>query len=110
MIFRVVRGAGMLAAVAAAVFAVGAHAASVIELPQDAAIDPVSYIVADGDPAPVADEQRGAGLASVLLDGPVATVPEPVTWAMMLLGFALVGNLMRSRSRRARRRPRIRIV
>jgi hypothetical protein len=32
-----------------------------------------------------------------LNSGPVITAPEPATWAMLLLGFGLVGAAMRRR-------------
>jgi hypothetical protein len=32
---------------------------------------------------------------------PIAAVPEPATWAMMILGFGLVGGAMRSRQRQS---------
>ncbi len=37
------------------------------------------------------------------LDGPLGAVPEPATWALMILGFGLVGGAMR------RQRPEVRV-
>ncbi len=34
------------------------------------------------------------------INGPVSVAPEPSTWAMLILGFGLVGAMMRSRNRR----------
>lgn len=43
---------------------------------------------------------EGWGINSVLVDGnAVAAVPEPATWAMMILGFGLVGATLRYRRR-----------
>ncbi len=38
--------------------------------------------------------------SQVSLAPPPAAVPEPATWAMMLLGFGAVGGLLRTRARR----------
>jgi len=35
------------------------------------------------------------------LSGPVSVAPEPSTWAMLILGFGLVGAMMRTRNRRS---------
>lgn len=43
---------------------------------------------------------QGTGLASFELDTISTAAPEPATWAMMLLGFGLVGSQLRRRSRR----------
>lgn len=55
-------------------------------------------------------ELHNTGYTGGLFDTPAGAVPEPETWAMMLLGFGVLGVGMRSRSRRAVRRPRIRVV
>ena len=39
-------------------------------------------------------------LDNVSVQGQLAAVPEPGTWALMLVGFGAVGTAMRSRSRR----------
>ena len=36
-------------------------------------------------------------LHTLALDGTLAAVPEPATWAMMLAGFGVVGGLARRR-------------
>lgn len=36
-----------------------------------------------------------------LYDSPVGVVPEPASWAMLLVGFGLIGAAMRQRARRA---------
>lgn len=38
-----------------------------------------------------------AGPATLLLSGQVGAVPEPATWAMLILGFGLIGAAARSR-------------
>jgi len=38
-----------------------------------------------------------AGLRVEFLSSAIAAVPEPTTWAMMILGFGLIGGAMRSR-------------
>lgn len=52
---------------------------------------------------------EGWGLNSVLISGNAAQtgVPEPATWALLILGFGAVGQVMR---RGAYRRPRIRFT
>lgn len=52
-----------------------------------------------GDPQTLGDE--GWGLNSLLVTGNAFTsaVPEPATWAMLLMGFAAIGGAMRSRRR-----------
>lgn len=44
---------------------------------------------------------------SYLTGQPVGSVPEPATWAMMLLGFAGVGMTMRSKRRRQDAPPQV---
>jgi hypothetical protein len=40
----------------------------------------------------------GVGIGSlVTIEGPVSAAPEPATWAMMLVGFGLIGMMMRTR-------------
>ena len=41
---------------------------------------------------------------SVEVTGGAGGVPEPASWAMMLVGFSLIGGLMRSRSKTLTRR------
>lgn len=49
--------------------------------------------------APTLEVDR-ASLDYVLLSpAPIAAVPEPATWGMMLLGFALIGSTLRRRDR-----------
>lgn len=50
---------------------------------------------------PTNDRDDGFKLATVKVTELVGAVPEPATWAMMLLGFAAVGGAMRSRRRAA---------
>ncbi len=45
----------------------------------------------------VADNNFTAGLPSQFLTFEVAGVPEPATWAMLIIGFGLVGSAMRRR-------------
>jgi choice-of-anchor A domain-containing protein len=40
-------------------------------------------------------------LSGVGSSGPVSTAPEPATWAMLILGFGLVGAMLRRRRRRS---------
>ena len=40
-----------------------------------------------------------AGITTAVLPPPNGAVPEPSTWAMLLLGFGAVGGAMRSRRR-----------
>lgn len=40
-------------------------------------------------------------------EGAVAAVPEPATWAMMLMGFGLIGFSMRGRRRRGNNSPQL---
>lgn len=42
----------------------------------------------------------GVTVAGVEIPTPTTPIPEPATWAMMLLGFGLVGGAMRSAKRR----------
>ncbi|MEZ5736700.1 MAG: PEPxxWA-CTERM sorting domain-containing protein [Novosphingobium sp.] len=42
----------------------------------------------------------GAGSAIANISWDISYVPEPVTWAMMLLGFGMIGGAMRSRNRK----------
>jgi hypothetical protein len=43
----------------------------------------------------------GVGVGSILgLSGPVSAAPEPATWAMLLLGFGLIGHMLRRQGRR----------
>lgn len=44
------------------------------------------------------DDPTGFGLSAIRSD--VAAVPEPTTWAMMLLGFGAIGSAMRRRTRK----------
>lgn len=55
--------------------------------------------VGTGSPTTVSFSGRGSGTnVDVILDDVnVAAVPEPATWAMMLMGFGLVGFGLRSR-------------
>ena len=50
-------------------------------------------------------DSRVDRLSSVTFDDPISTggggVPEPATWAMMILGFGAVGTVVRSRRRMA---------
>lgn len=40
----------------------------------------------------------GVGLGTVTeLSGPVSAAPEPMTWAMMIIGFGMIGSAMRRR-------------
>ncbi|MEN2787296.1 NF038132 family protein [Sphingomonas qilianensis] len=46
--------------------------------------------------------QSGLAFAGVTINNvPVGAVPEPATWAMMLLGFGLVGGVMRRKIRQS---------
>ena len=45
------------------------------------------------------DNFRGSILDNVSISN-VAGVPEPSTWAMMILGFGLIGSVLRSSRRR----------
>jgi hypothetical protein len=47
-----------------------------------------------------ADEGFGLDAFRITLDDDVAAIPEPSTWAMMLLGFGFVGAVMRTAERR----------
>lgn len=50
--------------------------------------------------AQVDNVANSAGLSTLRIDG-VAAVPEPATWAMMILGFAAVGFIAHRRNRKA---------
>lgn len=41
-----------------------------------------------------------AGITTQVLPPPTGAVPEPATWAMMILGFGFVGGAIRSAKRR----------
>ena len=41
----------------------------------------------------------GPAITNLTFDATTAAVPEPATWAMMLLGFAVAGGALRSRKR-----------
>lgn len=56
-----------------------------------------SFRLIFGDYSAGASDNQGALLDNVELS--IASVPEPATWAMMIMGFGLVGGTMRSRSR-----------
>lgn len=65
--------------------------------------------VTDGSPgiSSVTFVSQGAGLGvdsfrQLRLGGVVSAVPEPATWAMMLLGFGLVGGAVRRTRRKVR--------
>ena len=65
--------------------------------------------VTDGSPgiSSVSFVSQGAGLGvdsfrQLRLGGVVSAVPEPATWAMMLLGFGLVGGAVRRTRQKAR--------
>lgn len=49
-------------------------------------------------------DSRYTGLSEVQFDGVQAAVPEPGTWAMLILGFGLMGGLMRRSSKPTRMR------
>jgi hypothetical protein len=53
-----------------------------------------SQIIQKGDSA--AAQVRTAFVADVIELPPVAAVPEPTTWALMLVGFGAIGHSMRS--------------
>jgi hypothetical protein len=60
----------------------------------------------DADPAFAADNPGFGGFSSLLSNGNTVTgggntVPEPSVWAMMLMGFGLVGGMIRSTRRRS---------
>jgi hypothetical protein len=50
---------------------------------------------------PTTDRDDGFKIASIKVTELVGTVPEPATWAMMLLGFATVGGAIRTRRKQA---------
>jgi len=52
--------------------------------------------VADGG---LPDSVWNSGTITVTYDAVTAAVPEPATWGMMMLGFAMVGGTMRRRAR-----------
>jgi hypothetical protein len=56
-----------------------------------------AYTVSFQNLAGVAFGSRGGINATVTLDS-VAAVPEPATWALMILGFGAVAGAMRRRS------------
>jgi hypothetical protein len=47
-------------------------------------------------------DARTAGSASILFDAPSGAVPEPASWALVILGFGVSGVFLRA-SRSARR-------
>jgi hypothetical protein len=49
----------------------------------------------------ISDRDDGFKIASIKVTELVGAVPEPATWAMMLLGFAGVGGALRVRRRKA---------
>jgi hypothetical protein len=51
------------------------------------------------------DGFEGFGLVTTFETSAIAAVPEPGTWAMMILGFGVIGGAMRS----ARRKPSVRV-
>lgn len=50
--------------------------------------------------APIFDFSTNGGQAIFAYNAVSSAVPEPATWAMMLLGFGFVGGVMRSAKRR----------
>ena len=62
----------------------------------------LSYSNASGDPMSNLYRSRGAGAYTTSTNGLVtrfstSAVPEPSTWALLLLGFFAIGTVMRSR-------------
>lgn len=54
--------------------------------------------VGDGTPTTLAFNSNNPGAWGAVLDNvSISAVPEPATWAMMLLGFGLIGGAMRRR-------------
>lgn len=47
------------------------------------------------------------GLSHILFFGSIGQVPEPATWAMMLIGFAAIGSAVRRRRRSGAARPQL---
>lgn len=58
-----------------------------------AALGTVDYVVFDG-----LDGGGGFELDNVTLNGGGGVVPEPATWAMMLMGFGAMGAMLRRRT------------
>lgn len=56
------------------------------------------------DPAPGPGGEFGHTIVFPVASGELAAVPEPATWAMMIVGFGFAGTFARSR-RRARMQP-----
>ena len=52
--------------------------------------------------------QSGLAFAGITINNaPIGSVPEPGTWALMILGFGAVGQALRSRRRDAQRSARL---
>lgn len=68
----------------------------------DTTFKPFTYSFAGtGGPSELRFQSGGVNDADAILDNVrlVATVPEPATWAMMILGFGIVGTGLRRRPR-----------
>lgn len=63
----------------------------------------IRWVLSDIDPTGVTSDD-GLGIDDLRLTASVAAVPEPATWAMMILGMAAVGFAMRLPRRRAKAR------
>jgi hypothetical protein len=60
----------------------------------------VGFILSNPNVGDVRDAIEPSGLRVTASDAVVAAVPEPATWAMMLMGFGAIGIAMRFRRRR----------
>jgi hypothetical protein len=67
--------------------------------PGGAARQTFGYVSANPD---FTQDGQASGFASAAFGFGLAAVPEPGTWAMMILGFGLIGGAMRRRARGAR--------